>query len=168
MLLQYSSPDLLNSSITDAGSGVHMFAVHTGSVYTTERVYHPFAGTQDTSVRRRRTVMTDIHQRQVAEILWILSEPSSHRSSELKVPTRIGAVWVATRRSLEVPMCYTWFPFLSDSLPISSAVALLASSDLPFISTAFKLVIDFILLPCLAWGHTFSRFMNCTLRRWLR
>ncbi len=79
MLLQYSSPDLLNSSITDAGSGVHMFAVHTGSVYTTERVYHPFAGTQDTSVRRRRTVMTDIHQRQVAEILWAGRIPLSIR-----------------------------------------------------------------------------------------
>jgi hypothetical protein len=54
-----------------------MFAVHTGSCYTTERVYHPFAGTQDTSVRRRRTVMTDIHQRQVAEILWAGRVPLS-------------------------------------------------------------------------------------------
>ena len=30
------------------------------------------------------------------------ADSSPHRSSELKVPTRIGAVWVATRHSLEV------------------------------------------------------------------
>jgi len=79
MLLAYTSADLLNSSITDVGSGVHLFAVHTESFYTTERVYHPLAGTQDTSVRRRRTVMTDIHQRQVAEILWAGRVPLSIR-----------------------------------------------------------------------------------------
>jgi hypothetical protein len=79
MLLTYTSSDLLNSSITDVGSGVHLFAVHTEKFYTTERVYHPLAGTQDTSVRRRRTVMTDIHQRQVAEILWAGRIPYSIR-----------------------------------------------------------------------------------------
>jgi hypothetical protein len=79
MLLTYTSPDLLNSSIADVDSGVHMFAVHTESFYTAERVYHPHAGTQDTSVRRRRTVMTDIHQRQVAEILWAGRVPLSIR-----------------------------------------------------------------------------------------
>jgi hypothetical protein len=79
MLLTYTSSDLLNSSITDVGSGVHMFTVRTESFYTTERVYNPLAGTQDTSVRRRRTVMTDIHQRQVAEILWAGRVPSSIR-----------------------------------------------------------------------------------------
>ena len=79
MLLTYSSSDLLNSSITDVGSGVHLFAVHTEKFYTTERVYHPLTGTQDTSVRRRRTVMTDIHQRQVAEILWAGRVPYSIR-----------------------------------------------------------------------------------------
>jgi hypothetical protein len=79
MLLTYTSSDLLNSSITDVSSGVHLFAVHTEKFYTTERVYHPLAGTQDTSVRRRRTVMTDIHQRQVAEILWAGRIPYSIR-----------------------------------------------------------------------------------------
>jgi hypothetical protein len=79
MLLQYTSSDLLNSSITDLGSGVHLFAVHTESFYTTERVYHPLTGTQDTSVRRRRTVMTDVHQRRVAEIFWAGRVPHSIR-----------------------------------------------------------------------------------------
>ncbi|KAI0006204.1 hypothetical protein BJV74DRAFT_802876 [Russula compacta] len=127
MLLKYISPDLLNSSIADVGSGVHLFTVHTESFYTTEPVYHPLAGTQDTCLRRRRTVMTDIHQRQVAEIVWAGRVPLSirihgeyldgvtalfngcdtvtvisHRSSELRVPTRLGAVWVATRSSLEL------------------------------------------------------------------
>jgi hypothetical protein len=54
MLLQYASSDLLNSSITDAGSGVHLFDVHTESFYITERIYHPLTGTQDTSVRPSR------------------------------------------------------------------------------------------------------------------
>jgi hypothetical protein len=79
MLLKYTSSDLLNSSIADVGSGVHLFTVHTESFYTTERVYHPLAGTQDTSVRRRRTVMTDVHQRQVAEIFWAGRVPLSIR-----------------------------------------------------------------------------------------
>jgi hypothetical protein len=79
MLLQYTSSDLLNSSITDAGSGVHLFDVHTESFYITERVYHPLTGTQDTSVRRRRTVMTDVHQRRVAEVIWAGRVPLSIR-----------------------------------------------------------------------------------------
>jgi len=127
MLLKYTALDLFNSSITDVDSGVHLFAVHTKSFYTAERVYHPISGTQDACVRRRRTVITDIHQRQVAEILWagrvplsihILGEALdgvttlfngcesvsiiSNRSSELRVPTRFGAVWVATQRSLQL------------------------------------------------------------------
>ncbi|KAF8264231.1 hypothetical protein EI94DRAFT_1738935 [Lactarius quietus] len=127
MLLKYMSPDLLNSSITDMGSGVQLFVVRTESFYTTERIYHPSAGTKGTCIRRRRTVITDIHQRQVAEIVWAGRVPLSislkgetldgvtplfngcesvtiipHRLSELKVPTRIGAVWVATRHSLEL------------------------------------------------------------------
>ena len=147
MLLKYMSLDLLNSSITDMGSGVQLFVVSTESFYTTERIYHPSAGTKGTCIRRRRTVITDIHQRQVAEIVWAGRVPlsislkgetldgvtplfngcesvtivyvtcpvfrtvahhpayaaSPHRSSELKVPTRMGGVWVATRHSLEVP-----------------------------------------------------------------
>jgi len=79
MLLKYISPDLLNSTITDVGSGVHMFTVHTETFYTTERVYHPLAGTQYTSVCRRRTVMTDVHQRQVADISWAGRLPFSIR-----------------------------------------------------------------------------------------
>jgi hypothetical protein len=79
MLLTYTSSDLLNSSIADVGSGVRLFTVHTESFCTPERVYHPLAGTQDTSVRRRRTVLTDIHQRQVAEILWAGRVPLSIR-----------------------------------------------------------------------------------------
>lgn len=79
MLLKYISPDLLNSSIADVDSGVHLFTVHTESFYTTEPVYHPLAGTQDTCLRRRRTVMTDIHQRQVAEIVWAGRVPLSIR-----------------------------------------------------------------------------------------
>ncbi|KAH9001083.1 hypothetical protein EDB92DRAFT_10370 [Lactarius akahatsu] len=147
MLLKYMSSDLLNSSIADMGSGVQLFVVRTESFYTTERIYHPVAGAKDTCIRRRRTVITDIHQRQVAEIVWagrvplsislkgetldgvtplfngcesvtivyvtgplsptVAHDPTSvrsspHRSSELKVPTRIGAVWVATRHSLEL------------------------------------------------------------------
>jgi hypothetical protein len=147
MLLKYMSLDLLNSSITDMGSGVQLFVVRTESFYTTERIYHPASGMKGTCIRRRRTVITDIHQRQVAEIVWAGRVPlsisfkgetldgvtplfngcesvtivyvtcplsrtiahhltsadsSPHRSSELKVPTRIGAVWVATRQSLEV------------------------------------------------------------------
>jgi hypothetical protein len=147
MILKYMSLDLLNSSIADMGSGVQLFVVRTESFYTTERIYHPSAGTKGTCIRRRRTVITDIHQRQVAEIVWagrvplsislkgetldgvtplfngcesvtvvyvtchlsrtvahhlIYADSSPHRSSELKVPTRIGAVWVATRDSLEV------------------------------------------------------------------
>ncbi|KAI9458285.1 hypothetical protein F5148DRAFT_1221046 [Russula earlei] len=124
MLLMYTSPDLLSSSITDVGSGVRLFSIHTEYFYTAERVYHPVAGTHDTCVRRHRTFMTDIHQRQVAEILWAGRVPLSMcihgetlesvttlfngcdsitvMPSELRVPTRIGAVWVATRRSLEL------------------------------------------------------------------
>ena len=82
MLLQYTSPDLLNSSITDVGSGVHLFAVHTESFYATDHVYHPLAGTQDTSAHRRRTVMTDVHKRRVAEILWAGRVPLSIRIHE--------------------------------------------------------------------------------------
>jgi|SRR5712671_197633 len=77
MLLTYASPDLLNSPITDVGSGVNLFAIHTESFYTTEHVYHPVSGTRDTCVRRRRTVVTDIHQRQVAEISWAGRVPLS-------------------------------------------------------------------------------------------
>ncbi|KAI0302222.1 hypothetical protein BC826DRAFT_987878 [Russula brevipes] len=116
MLLKYTALDLFNSSITDVDSGVHLFAVHTESFYTAERVYHPVSGTQDAW-----------YGRQVAEILWagrvplsihILGEAldgvttlfngcesvsiTSNRSSELRVPTRFGAVWVATRRSLQL------------------------------------------------------------------
>ena len=148
MLLKYMSLDLLNSSITDIGSGVQLFVVRTESFYTTERIYHPASGMKGTCIRRRRTIITDVHQRQVAEIVWAgrvplsisfkgetlegvtplfngcesvtivyvicplshtiahhitsVADSSPHRSSELKVPTRIGAVWVATRQSLEV------------------------------------------------------------------
>ncbi|KAH9066446.1 hypothetical protein EDB87DRAFT_1679180 [Lactarius vividus] len=124
MLLKYMSPDLLNSSIADMGSGVQLFVVRTESFYITERIYHPVAGAKDTCIRRRRTVITDINQRQVAEIVWAGRVPLSISlkgetldgvtplfngcesitivSSELKVPTRIGAVWVATRHSLEL------------------------------------------------------------------
>jgi hypothetical protein len=77
MLLKYDSLDLLNSSITDVCSGVRLFAIHTESFYATERVYHPLTGTQDTYVKRRRTLMMDIHQRQVAEIFWAGRVPSS-------------------------------------------------------------------------------------------
>ena len=77
MLLKYMSPDLLNSSITDMGSGVQLFVVRTESFYTTERIYHPTAGTKGTCIRRRRTVITDIHQRQVAEIVWAGRVPLS-------------------------------------------------------------------------------------------
>jgi hypothetical protein len=79
MLLQYTSSDLLNSSIADVGSGVHLFDVRTESFYTTEPVYHPLTGTQDTSVRRRRTVVTDVHQRRVAEVFWAGRIPLSIR-----------------------------------------------------------------------------------------
>jgi hypothetical protein len=79
MLLKYTSPDLLHSSIADVDSGVCLFTVHTESFYTTERVYHPSAGTQDTYVKRRRTVMIDVHQRQVAEIFWAGRVPLSIR-----------------------------------------------------------------------------------------
>jgi hypothetical protein len=79
MLLKYTSLDLLNSSITDVDSGVCLFVVHTDSFYTTERVYHPLAGTQDTCVKRRRTVIVDVHQRQVAEIFWAGRVPLSIR-----------------------------------------------------------------------------------------
>ena len=79
MLLKYDSLDLLNSAITDLDSGVRLFAVQTESFYTTERVYHPLTGTQDTYVKRRRTLMTDIHQRQVAEIFWAGRVPLSIR-----------------------------------------------------------------------------------------
>ena len=79
MLLKYASSDLLYSSITDVGSGVCLFTVHTESFYTTERVYHHRAGTQDTYVKRRRTVITDVHQRQVAEIFWAGRVPLSIR-----------------------------------------------------------------------------------------
>jgi len=79
MLLKYDSLDLLNSSITDVDSGVRLFAVHTESFYTTELVYHPLTGTQNTYVKRRRTLMTDIHQRLVAEIFWAGRVPLSIR-----------------------------------------------------------------------------------------
>ena len=77
MLLKYMSLDLLNSSITDMGSGVQLFVMRTESFYTTERIYHPSAGTKGTCIRRRRTVVTDIHQRQVAEIVWAGRVPLS-------------------------------------------------------------------------------------------
>ncbi|KAI0306396.1 hypothetical protein B0F90DRAFT_1689539 [Multifurca ochricompacta] len=124
MLLKYTSLDMLNSSIADMSSGVHLFAIRTESFYTAESVYHPTTGTKDTCIRRRRTVITDIHQRQIAEIVWAGRVPLSIRihneildsvislfndcdsvtviSSVIKVPTRIGAVWVASRRSLEL------------------------------------------------------------------
>ncbi|KAI0273410.1 hypothetical protein BC834DRAFT_853688 [Gloeopeniophorella convolvens] len=127
MLLKYTSPDMLNSTITDTSSGVNLFAVCTESFYTTERVYDPVTGTKNTCIRRRRTVITDVHQRQVAEIIWAGRVPLSirlhgemldgvtplfngcesitiipDRSSEMRVPTRLGAMWVATRRSLEL------------------------------------------------------------------
>ncbi|KAH9981097.1 hypothetical protein BGW80DRAFT_1268371 [Lactifluus volemus] len=127
MLLKYASLDLLNSSITDVHSGVHLFSVITESFFTTEPIYHPDAGTKHTHIQRRRTAIADIHQRQVAEIVWAGRVPLSIRidretlsgvtslfnncetvtvipssPSKLKVPTRIGAIWVATRRSLEL------------------------------------------------------------------
>jgi hypothetical protein len=77
MLLKYMSLDSLNSSITDIGSGVQLFVVCTESYYTTERIYHPSAGTKGTCIRRRRTVITDIQQRQVAEIVWAGRVPLS-------------------------------------------------------------------------------------------
>jgi len=191
MLLKYDSLDLLNSSITDVDSGVRLFAVHTESFYTTERVYHPLTGTQDTYVKRRRTLMTDIHQRQVAEIFWAGRVPLSIRiygetldsvttlfngcdnvtiirSSELRVPTRIGAVWVATRYSLEVLMSHTSSPIPSNSVSTSSAVALPTGPNLPFIPTAFKSVTDFILLVSPARGHTFSTSVTYIRSKWPR
>ncbi|KAI0256886.1 hypothetical protein BJV78DRAFT_1167682 [Lactifluus subvellereus] len=125
MLLKYTSLDLLNSSITDVGSGVRLFSVITESFPTTERIYHPAAGIKNTCIWRRRTAITDVHQRQVAEIVWAGRVPLSirmhsetlngvtslfngsecfipSRPSELRVPTRIGAIWVATRHSLEL------------------------------------------------------------------
>jgi hypothetical protein len=79
MLLKYTSPDLLNSSITDVHSGVSLFTVHTESFYTTERVYQHNGGAQDTYIKRRRTVITDVHRRQVAEIFWAGRVPLSIR-----------------------------------------------------------------------------------------
>ena len=79
MLLKYTSLDLLNSPITDVGSGVHLFSVTTESFSTTERIYHPAAGVKNTCIWRRRTAITDVHQRQVAEIVWAGRVPLSIR-----------------------------------------------------------------------------------------
>jgi hypothetical protein len=79
MLLQYASLDLLNSSITDVHSGVHLFSVITEAFFTTEPVHHPGAGTKHTRIQRRRTAIADIHQRQVAEIVWAGRVPLSIR-----------------------------------------------------------------------------------------
>jgi hypothetical protein len=79
MLLKYTSLDLLNSSITDVGSGVHLYSIITEFFSTIERVYDPSTGTKDTHIRRRRTAITDVHQRQVAEIVWAGRVPLSIR-----------------------------------------------------------------------------------------